>query len=161
MKEPDAELIQRIREEGNQKTTRQRTGQPEVEILQEVVIAVEDMKKAVALYEDLFGLKFDIGWAMPNENMNVKAAKLGESLLQIVESTSADGVVAKFVRSRGEGLNHIAFKVANLQKMIAELRKKGVKLVPEEPVATAVSSYIFVHPKSAHGVLIELIEYKS
>ena len=135
-------------------------GEPKVEILQEVVIAVEDMNKAVALYEDLFGLTFDIEWAMPNENMNVKAAKLGETMLQIVESTSPEGVVAKFISNHGEGLNHIAFKIANLQEMIDKLKRKGVKLIPEEPVVSPKGTYIFVHPKSAHGVLVELIEYQ-
>ena len=159
MKEPDADLIQRVRG----KQIPRAGSQPQDQNIQllEVVIAVENMKKAVALYEDLFDLQFDIEWAMPNEHMNVKAAKLGDTLLQIVESTSPEGVVARFIRNHGEGLNHIAFRVDDLQKMVTKLRKKGVKLVPEEPVATPVSSYIFVHPKSAHGVLIELIEYQS
>jgi methylmalonyl-CoA epimerase len=130
-----------------------------VENLQEVVIAVENINKAAALYEDLFGLKFELEWTMPNENMNVKAAKMGETQLQMVESTSPDGVIARFIQSRGEGLNHISFKVANLERMITRLRAKGVKLVPEEPVVTPQASYIFVHPKSAYGVLVELIEF--
>ncbi len=145
------------------------TEEPKVEIMQEVAIAVENknMKQAVALYEDLFGFKFNLEWTLPNENIHVKAAKLGRTQLQIIESTSPEGVVAKFIQSRGEGLNHIAFKVANLQQMVAKLKKKGVKLIPEEPVAilpgTPISrgSYIFIHPKSAHGVLIELIESES
>ena len=135
-----------------------KTEEPKVEMLQEVVIAVENMNQAVALYEDLFGLKFDIEWTMPDENMNVKAAKLGETLLQIVESTSSKGVVASFIKNRGEGLNHIAFKVTNLQKMITKLKRKGVRLTPEKPIVTPHGTYIFVHPKSAHGVLVELIE---
>jgi methylmalonyl-CoA epimerase len=158
MKEPDAELIRRIRGQDIPRTGSE-TEEQKTQLL-EVVIAVEDMKKAVALYEDLFDLKFDIEWAMPNEHMNVKAAKLGDTLLQIVESTSPEGVVARFIQTHGEGLNHIAFKVNDLPKMVAKLKKKGVKLVPEQPVTTPVSSYIFVHPKSAHGVLIELIEYQ-
>jgi methylmalonyl-CoA/ethylmalonyl-CoA epimerase len=157
MKEPDAELLQRIGGHEIPRTVSE-TGEQQLQLL-EVVIAVENMKKAVALYEDLFDFKFDIEWAMPGEHMNVKATKLGDTLLQIVESTSPEGVVARFIQSHGEGLNHIAFKVDDLQKMVAKLRRKGVKLVPEEPVATQVSSYIFVHPKSAHGVLIELIQH--
>lgn len=134
--------------------------EPRIEGIGEVVIAVENMKEAVALYEDLFGLKFDLEWTMPGENMNVKAATLGETQLQIVESTSPEGVVARFIRDRGEGLNHICFRVTNLEELLARLRKKGVRLVPEEPVVIPPVSYIFVHPKSTHGVLIELIEHK-
>ena len=135
--------------------------EPKVEGIQEVVIAVEDMGLAVALYEDLFGLKFNLEWSMPNENMNVKAAQLGETQLHMVESTSPEGVIAKSIRSKGEGLHHIAFRVSNLQKMIARLRGRGAKLVPSEPVITPRGSYIFVHPKSARGVLVELIESKN
>lgn len=134
--------------------------EPRIEGIGEVVIAVENMKEAVALYEDLFGLKFDLEWTMPGENMNVKAATLGETQLQIVESTSPEGVVARFIRDKGEGLNHICFRVTNLEELLARLRKKGVRLVPEEPIVIPPVSYIFVHPKFTHGVLIELIEHK-
>jgi len=134
--------------------------EPRILGIGEVVIAVENMKEAVALYEDLFGLKFDVEWTMPGENMNVKAATLGETQLQIVESTSPDGVVARFIRDKGEGLNHICFRVTNMEELIARLKKKGVRLVPEEPVIIPPVSYIFVHPKFTHGVLIELIQHK-
>lgn len=134
--------------------------EPRVEGIHEVVIAVENMKQAVALYEDLFGLKFELEWSMPAENMRVKAATLGDTQLQIVESTSPEGVIARFIRDRGEGLNHICFRVTNLEEMIARLKQKGVRLVPEEPVVIPPVSYIFVHPKFTHGVLVELVEHK-
>jgi len=97
---------------------------------------------------------------MPNENMNVKAATIGETLFQVIEPTGPEGVVARFIKSKGEGLNHVAFKVTNLTKMIARLKEKGARLVPEQPVVIGPVSYIFVHPKSTHGVLVELIESK-
>jgi methylmalonyl-CoA/ethylmalonyl-CoA epimerase len=133
---------------------------PRVESIREVAIAVEDVKEVVALYEDLFDLKFALKWSMPGENMNVKAAKIGGTQLQIVESTSPEGVIAKFIRSKGEGLNHICFGVTDLQGMIARLKEKGVRLVPEEPVISPRGTYIFVHPKFTHGVLIELMEHE-
>ena len=134
--------------------------------IEEVVIAVRDVGKAVALFKDLFGMKFETGWDMPNENMKVKSERIAGTQLQFVESTSPEGVIAKFIQSRGEGLNHIAFRVTDLEEMVNRLKGKGVKFVPDEPVrienplGKGLVTYIFVHPKSACGVLIELIETK-
>lgn len=129
-----------------------------VEKIQEVVIAVKNTKDTVVLFEDLFGMKFDIQWSMPNENMNVQAAQIGDTQLHLVESTSNDGIIAKFIETRGQGLHHIAFKVDNLKNWVVRLKEKGIKLIPEEPISYPQGQYIFIHPKSVCGVLIELIE---
>lgn len=105
----------------------------EVTGIQEVVIAVKNAQQAVALFEDLFGLKFDIQWTMPSEDMNVKAAMIGETQLHIVESTKTDGVIGKFIQNHGQGIHHIAFKVTNLEKWVARLKEKGITLIPEKP----------------------------
>ena len=91
--------------------------------------------------------------------MFVKCATIGNTMFHIVSSTAHDGVIAKFIRDRGEGLHHIAFWVRDMDEIVARLREKGVKLVPDNPVSFGPlgPSYIFVHPKSTHGVLIELI----
>jgi methylmalonyl-CoA/ethylmalonyl-CoA epimerase len=132
----------------------------EIENIQEVVIAVKDAKQAVSFFEDALGLKFDIEWSMPNEKMNVKAAQIGLTQLHIVESTSSDGVIGKFIENKGQGLHHIAFKVNNLTEWVRKLKAKGVILIPAEPIQYPKGWYIFIHPKSAFGVLIELIEHK-
>jgi methylmalonyl-CoA epimerase len=132
----------------------------EIDQIQEVVIAVKNATDAVNLFEELFNLKFDIEWQMPNEHMNVKAAQIGKTQLHIVESTASDGIIAKFIDSRGPGLHHIAFKVKNLKDWVARLKIKGVKLIPDEPIIYPQGSYIFIHPKSVCGVLVELIEHK-
>lgn len=155
------------------------TDEPKIEILQEVVIAVDskNMADAVALYEDAFGVNFDLEWEIPREHIHVKAAYVGDTQLQIVEATSPEGVIAKFVKERGEGLNHIAFQVKNLPEMVANLKKKGLKVIPDEPIigptpesiakkmglspGESQISYAFVHPASTHGVLIELVEIKT
>lgn len=129
--------------------------------IQEVVIAVKDGKPAVSFFEDILGIKFNIQWQMPNEKMNVSAAQIGDTQLHIVESTASDGVIAKFIESRGQGLHHIAFCVDNLDQWVSKLKQKGVKLIPEEPIPYPKGKYIFIHPKSAFGVLIELIELNS
>ena len=131
-----------------------------VENIEEVVLAVEHQDEAVALFEELFGLEFRDSWMMPNYDIKVKSARVGDTQFQIVASTSPDAVIAKYIQDRGEGIHHIAFRVGNLDETILRLKAKGIKLVPEEPVRREETSsrYIFVHPMSIHGVLIELIE---
>lgn len=129
--------------------------EPKIESIEEIAIAVKDMAKAIELFKELFGFTFDTGWDMPVENMKVKSERVANVQFQLLESTSPNGVIARFIKSRGEGLHHIAFRVTNLEEMVKRLKQKGVRFVPEKPVA---GSYIFIHPKSAQGVLIELIE---
>jgi len=132
-----------------------------VENIEEVVLAVEDQDKTVALFEELFGLDFNETWEVPVDNMKVRCARVGDTEFHIVASTGPEGVIAKFIRDRGEGIHHIAFRVSNLDKTIAKLKEKGVKMIPQEPRAgRRAARYIFAHPKSVHGVLIELIERK-
>jgi methylmalonyl-CoA/ethylmalonyl-CoA epimerase len=138
--------------------------EPAIENIEEVVIAVKDARKAAVLFNNLFGMKFETEWDMPHENMIVKSERISGTQLQFVESTSPEGVIAKFIEGRGEGLNHIAFKVSNLKEMASRLRGKGVKLIPEEPIemrnplGEGMWTYVFIHPRSACGTLIELIE---
>ena len=129
-----------------------------IENIEEIAVAVKDMTTATALFRELFGFEFASGWDMPHEKMSVKSQTIAGVQFQLLQSTSADGVIAKFVENRGEGIHHIAFRVANLSEMVARLRQKGVKFIPEVPVGMPSLSYIFIHPKSAAGVLIELIE---
>ncbi|MEO0092090.1 MAG: VOC family protein [candidate division WOR-3 bacterium] len=127
----------------------------------EVVIAVKNNQEAVNFFEKVLGMKFDLEWSMPNEKMNVKSTQINNTQLQVVESTADNGVIAKFINSRGEGLHHIAFEVDNIEEWIVKLKEQGVQLVPNEPISYPKGKYIFIHPKSAFGVLIELIEYTS
>lgn len=140
-----------------------------IENIEEVVIAVKDVEKAAALFKDLFGMKFKTEWKIPHENVKVRSERISGTQLQFIQSTSPEGVVAKFIESRGEGLNHFAFSVTNLKEMVNRLKQKGVEFVPEEPVeyqnpdipvGKGSIACIFIHPKSACGTLIELIEAK-
>ena len=130
-----------------------------IENVEEVVLAVDDQEGAVALFEELFGLEFNDSWTVPADNMSVRCAHIGGTMFHIVSSLSEDAVIAKFIRERGEGLHHIAFRVRDMEEAVTRLRDKGVRLVPQEPVSLGPDgpSYIFVHPRSVHGVLIELI----
>ncbi|MBE0481694.1 MAG: VOC family protein [Dehalococcoidia bacterium] len=130
-----------------------------IENIEEVVLAVEDQDKVVALFEDLFDLEFKDSWTVPADNMSVKCAHIGSTMFHIVSSMSENAVIARFIRDRGEGVHHIAFRVRDMDEIVTRLREKGVKLVPEDPISLGPSgpSYIFVHPRSLHGIMIELI----
>ena len=130
-----------------------------IENVEEVVLAVENQDEVVDLFEELFDIEFKDSWTVPIYDMGVKSAQIGSTQFQVISSTSPDGLVAKFIQDRGEGMHHIAFRVKNLDELITRLKNKGVKLVPEEPKEMKSSRFIFVHPKSAHGLLIELIEW--
>lgn len=129
-----------------------------IENVEEVVLAVENQDEVVALFEELFGLEFNESWTIPVDNMKVRCARIGNTQFHIVASTSPSGLIPKFIRDKGEGIHHIAFRVKDLDEIISKLKKKGMRIVPEEPRSGRSSRYIFIHPKSAHGLLIELIE---
>jgi len=131
-----------------------------VDHIEEVVLVVNNQDEAVSLYEDLFGLKFDLSWEMPMYEMRVKSAKVGETQFQIVGSTnpSPDAFINKFIRDRGEGIHHIAFGVKNLEESVARLKEKGAQIIPGKARAPGEkATFHFVHPKSTHGLLIELL----
>lgn len=131
-----------------------------IKSIHEVVLAVENAEEVKRLYEELFDIKFDLEWELPWENMRVKCATIGETQFHIVESTSSQGVIARFINKRGEGIHHICFKVEGLDELVQRLKEKGVKLVPEIPISVGNVSYIFVHPSATRGILIELMEEK-
>jgi len=131
-----------------------------LENVEEIAVAVVNQEEAVALFEELFGIEFKDSWTVPVDSMRVRCAKIGDTQFHLLASERPDAVIAKYIRNRGEGIHHIAFRVTNLKQLIIRLRERGVRLVPEEPREDELRRYIFVHPKSIHGVLLELIEYK-
>ncbi len=133
-----------------------------VQKLEEVALAVGDQDKAVAWFQDLFGIQFNESWEVPVDSMKVKCARIGDTQFHIVAPTNPNSVIAKFLKERDQGIHHIAFMVNDLDELITRLKEKGVRLIPEIPRVASKSGvqlkYIFVHPKSAYGLLIELIE---
>jgi methylmalonyl-CoA/ethylmalonyl-CoA epimerase len=122
-------------------------------------LAVDDQDEVVDLFEELFGLEFNKSWTVPVDSMKVRCAMVGGTQFHIVAATRPDTLIDKFVKERGEGIHHIAFRVNNLDRVISKLKERGIRMVPESPrKGQKGGRYIFVHPKSVHGLLIELIE---
>ena len=84
---------------------------------------------------------------------------VGESEVELLESTSPDGPVAKFIENKGQGIQHIAFAVADIEAALAELKEKGIKLIDEKPrIGAGGAKIAFLHPKATNGVLVELCQ---
>ncbi len=122
-------------------------------------IAVPSLDEALAFYRDSLGLQPSAIVEVPHEKVRVAMLPAGESRIELLEATSADSPIARFIEKSGGGIHHIALKVADLSAAVHRMKAEGRRLVTEE-IQTGAEGYryVFVHPKSAGGVLIELIE---
>ncbi len=123
-------------------------------------IAVKSLRSAKAIYEKL-GLKISPEETVEHEQVRLVMVAVGESRLELLEATSENSTIAKFIAKRGEGLHHVCLKVPDLPASVARLKKDGVRLVSEE-IKTGAGGhrYVFVHPSSTGGVLLELVQGK-
>ena len=121
-------------------------------------IAVRSLAAGKAIYEKL-GLAISPEEIVPGEKVRVVMIPVGETRLELLEGTAEDSAIAKFIAKRGEGLHHISLRVPDLAAAVAKLKADGVRLVSTE-IKTGAGGhrYIFVHPASAGGVLLELVE---
>ena len=121
-------------------------------------IAVRDLAQARKFYEHL-GLRVVGEETVEHEKVKVAMVPMGESRVELLQATSEDSTVAKFIARRGEGLHHVALQVQDLSATVESLKKTGTRFVSEEiQVGAGGHLYVFVHPSSAGGVLIELCE---
>lgn len=122
-------------------------------------IAVKNLEETLAFYRDVLGL--EVGGTEVVEDQGVKVAFLpvGDSEVELLESTTEDGPIAKYIERNGEGMQHIAFRVDNIEEAIEHMKEKGMRMIDEKPRYGAGGAKIaFVHPKSSHRVLVELSE---
>ena len=121
--------------------------------------AVEDLEAASRLYQQRFGARLEEPETVADQGVRAAMFRVGESRIELLEPTGPDTPVGKFLAKRGEGLHHVAFQVEDIEAMLGELGRDGVELIDEEPrVGAAGTRMAFVHPKSVHGVLTELVE---
>lgn len=121
-------------------------------------IAVKSLAAAKAIYEKL-GLNVSQEETVEHEQVKLVMVPVGDSRLELLESTSENSAIAKFIAKRGEGLHHVCLKVPNLAAAVARLKQDGVRLVSEDiKVGAGGHRYVFVHPASTGGVLLELVQ---
>jgi methylmalonyl-CoA epimerase len=121
-------------------------------------IAVKSLASAKSIYEKL-GLSVSEEESVPAENVRLVMVPVGDTRLELLEAVSEESAIAKFIAKRGEGLHHICLRVPDLPAAVERLKADGVRLVSEE-IKTGAGGhrYVFVHPQSAGGVLLELVE---
>jgi methylmalonyl-CoA epimerase len=121
-------------------------------------IAVKSLASAKNMYEKL-GLTVSAEEVVEGEQVRVAMVPVGDSRIELLEPTSATSTIAKFLSRRGEGLHHVSLRVPDLSHIVQELKRDGVRLVTDEiKVGAGGHRYVFVHPSSAGGVLLELVE---
>ena len=121
-------------------------------------IAVKSLSAAKAIYEKL-GVTVSPEETVEHEKVRLVMVPLGESRLELLEPTSEDSTIAKFIAKRGEGLHHVCMKVPDLCAAVDRLKKDGVRMISEEiKTGAGGHQYVFVHPASTGGVLLELVQ---
>ncbi len=126
-------------------------------VLDHVGIAVADLDKALAFYRDALGLDVEVTEEVESQRVRAHFVGTGIATLELLEATSKESPIARFVDRRGPGLHHITLRVDDLAQMLDQLRERGVRLIDTAPRSGAEGALVaFIHPSSAHGVLVEL-----
>jgi methylmalonyl-CoA epimerase len=123
-----------------------------------VALVVAEMGPALRLYRDSLGLEVGTVTPIPDDRVNIAFLPVGEVKIELVEPTDDTTGVAKFLAARGEGFHHVCFEVADLAETLTRLAIDGIELIDTAPRKGAEGPVAFLHPRSCHGVLVELIE---
>lgn len=122
-------------------------------------VAVKNIETAARFYTEILGLEVADIETVAEQKVNVAFIPITDSEVELLESTHEDGPVAKYIQARGEGIQHLAFRVDDIEAALEELKAKGVRLIDQTPRHGAGGARIaFIHPKETHGVLVELCQ---
>ncbi|MBO8429090.1 MAG: methylmalonyl-CoA epimerase [Bacteroidetes bacterium] len=131
----------------------------EITHIEHLGIAVKSLETAIPYYEEKLGLKCYSIEEVKDQKVKTAFFKVGQTKIELLESTDPEGTIAKFIEKRGEGVHHVAFATTGVQAALDELSGKGVQLIDKAPRKGAEGLNIaFLHPKSTHGVLTEICE---
>jgi methylmalonyl-CoA epimerase len=123
-----------------------------------VAVIVEKMDPALQFWRDTLGLELDVVEDMAHDRVRIAFLPVGESKIELVEPTDDTTGVARFLAKSGEGFHHVCFEVDNIVETLMRLEFDGVELIDTAPRKGAEGPVAFIHPRSCHGVLVELIE---
>lgn len=127
--------------------------------VEHIGIAVKDLENSNELFKKLFGKSHYKIEKVKSENVNTSFFKVGRTKIELLEATSEDSAIAKFLEKRGEGIHHIAFEVKDIHKEMKRLEEEGFRLINKKPKRGADNKLVaFLHPKSSNGVLVELCQ---
>jgi methylmalonyl-CoA/ethylmalonyl-CoA epimerase len=123
-----------------------------------IAIVVEDLEAALGTYRDALGLTLDHVAEIPEQGVKAAFLPAGDGEIELLEPLSPESGIGKYLAKRGEGLHHICLEVDDIEMTLADLKARGAALIDETPKQGAHGRIAFIHPKGAHGVLIELVE---
>lgn len=122
-------------------------------------IAVNNIEQAKSLWHDVLGLPYEGSETVAEQKVTTAFFPVGESEVELLESTAPDGPIAKYIEKRGQGIQHIAFRVDDIEAALVELKTKGIRLIDETPrIGAGGAKIAFLHPKDTQGVLVELCQ---
>lgn len=132
---------------------------PNIQRIDHIAIVVQDIDAALGFWRDALGLELQGVEDVPEQKSLVAFLPVGESEVELVQPTTDDSGVARYLQKRGPGMHHICLEVEDIEQMLAQLKAKGVRLINESPIPGAGGKKIaFIHPESTNGVLVELYE---
>lgn len=130
--------------------------------IEHIGIAVKNLEESIAYYENVLGLTCYAVEEVKDQKVKTAFFMVGQTKIELLESTDPEGPIGKFLEKKGEGIHHMAFAVENLEGALAEVESKGIQLIDKAPRKGAEGLHIgFLHPKSTFGVLTELCENKN
>lgn len=129
-----------------------------VDKVHHVAVVVRDIDSALEVYRDMLGLELETVMAIPGDRVTIAFLPVGGVKVELVEPTDDTTGVARFLAAKGEGFHHVCFEVADLSETLTRLAIDGVELIDTAPRKGAEGPVAFLHPRSCHGVLVELIE---
>jgi methylmalonyl-CoA/ethylmalonyl-CoA epimerase len=131
----------------------------EITHIEHIGIAVKNLEEAIKYYEDVLGMKCYLIEEVKTQKVRIAFFMVGQTKIELLESTDQLGPIGRFIEAKGEGIHHIAFAVNNLNDSLKEIATKGIQLIDSEPKSGGDNMNIaFLHPKSTRGVLTELCE---
>jgi methylmalonyl-CoA/ethylmalonyl-CoA epimerase len=130
--------------------------------IEHIGIAVKNLEESVKFYEDMLGLKCYNIEEVADQKVRTAFFMVGQTKIELLESTDPEGPIGKYIEKKGEGVHHMAFAVQDIEDTLAKMDEKGIRLIDKNPRKGAEGLDIaFLHPKSTHGVLMELCEDKN
>lgn len=122
-------------------------------------VAVNSIEDSTNFWKEILGLSFEGSETVEEQKVTTAFFPVGDSEIELLQSTMPDGPVAKYIEKKGEGMQHVAFRVENIEEALTELKEKGIKLIDQKPrIGAGGAKIAFLHPKSTNGVLVELCE---
>ena len=131
---------------------------PTIKKINHIAIVVEDIQSALTFWRDQLGLQLDHVEDVPSQASKVAFLPIGDGEVELVQPTDPDSGLAKYLENKGPGMHHLCIEVDGIEALLANLKKSGVRLINEQPLDLPGRRMAFIHPKSTHGVLVELYE---